>query len=131
MADSQSTDPLVSLVIPCLNEEAAIGRVARKAIAGFHRLAIAGEVVVVDNGSTDASVIEARRAGARVVFEPRRGYGSALRRGFAEARGRYIFMADGDDTYPVDDLVRSSACWKPAAIWSTATGSQVEWRRVR
>jgi hypothetical protein len=98
------TDPIVSVVIPCLNEVGAIARVVRRTLAGFVELSLPGEVIIVDNGSTDGSAAEAARAGARVVIENRPGYGSALKRGFAEARGRYIIMADGDDTYPTDNL---------------------------
>lgn len=93
-----------TLVLPCLNEERAIALVVRRARHGFARLGIEAEILVVDNGSTDGSVAEALRAGARVVHEARRGYGSALKRGFLEARGRYIMMADADDTYPVDNF---------------------------
>lgn len=94
----------VSVVIPCLNEGGAIGGVVRQALVGLAELGVAGEVLVIDNGSTDASASEARDAGARVVVEPVRGYGNAYKRGFAEARGRYIVMADGDGTYPVHEL---------------------------
>jgi hypothetical protein len=96
--------PAVSIVIPCLNEAGAIAAVVRRALAGLDELGLDGEVIVVDNGSTDGTAVEAGRAGARVVFESRPGYGSALRRGFSEARGDYIVMADGDDTYPIDNL---------------------------
>jgi hypothetical protein len=67
---------------------------------------VEGEVVVVDNGSTDASAHLAAEAGARVVTEPRRGYGSAYLAGFAEARGDYIVMADADLTYDFDEIPR-------------------------
>ena len=93
------SDPVVSVVIPCLNEERTIGacvRDARVAIAGMHA---SGEVIVVDNGSRDHSAEIATAAGARVVHHEVKGYGSALKRGFAEARGRYIVMGDGDQTY--------------------------------
>jgi hypothetical protein len=97
-------DLMVSVVIPCLNEEHAIGGVVRQALAGIAALGVPGEVLVVDNASTDRTAEEAEGAGARVVVEPLRGYGNAYKRGFAEARGRYLVMADGDGTYPVDDL---------------------------
>lgn len=96
--------PFVSVVMPCLNEEETVGVCVRKVHDWLSRTCTSGEVVVVDNGSTDRSVELASAAGARVVFEPRRGYGSALRRGFAEARGDWIVMGDADDTYDFSDL---------------------------
>ena len=60
--------------------------------------------MVVDNGSSDLSADIAAKHGARVVPEPRPGYGAALLRGFAEAHGRIIVMADADDTYALDKL---------------------------
>jgi Glycosyl transferase family 2 len=91
--------PLVSVVMPCLNEEAAIGACIEKIQRTFAAAGIPGEIVVCDNGSTDASVAIAERMGARVVHQPRRGYGNAYLKGFAEARGEYLIMGDADDTY--------------------------------
>ncbi len=91
--------PLVSVVMPCLNEEAAIGSCIDKIQRTFAAAGIAGEIVVCDNGSTDASVAIAERMGARVVHQPRRGYGNAYLEGFAAARGTYLVMGDADDTY--------------------------------
>ena len=96
--------PEVSVVIPCLNEEAAVAAVVADAWSGIERSGRPGEVIVVDNGSTDRSVELAEDAGARVVRESRRGYGSAYLRGLDEARGKYIVMADADGTYPLHDL---------------------------
>jgi glycosyltransferase involved in cell wall biosynthesis len=93
------TEPLVSVVMPCLNEEAAIGPCIEKIRRTFADAAIDGEIVVCDNGSTDASVAIAERLGARVVHQPLRGYGNAYLKGFATARGRYLVMGDADDTY--------------------------------
>ncbi len=92
-------EPLVSVVMPCLNEEAAIGPCIEKIQRTFAAAGIDGEIVVCDNGSTDASVAIAERLGARVVHQPLRGYGSAYLKGFASARGRYFVMGDADDTY--------------------------------
>jgi glycosyltransferase involved in cell wall biosynthesis len=89
----------VSIVMPCLNEAESIEACVRKARAGLERTGFSGEIIVVDNGSTDGSAEVAEAAGARVIHEPRRGYGNAHMRGFAEARGRYIVMGDADDTY--------------------------------
>lgn len=91
--------PLVSVVMPCLNEEEAIGVCIEKILRTFERAGIDGEIVVCDNGSTDNSVAIAERMGVRVVREPRRGYGNAYLTGFAAARGRYLVMGDADDTY--------------------------------
>jgi glycosyltransferase involved in cell wall biosynthesis len=92
-------EPLVSVVMPCLNEEAAIGPCIEKIQHTFAAAGIDGEIVVCDNGSTDASVAIAERLGARVVHQPLRGYGSAYLKGFASARGQYLVMGDADDTY--------------------------------
>ena len=81
-----------------------MGSCVRKAIGALERLGVNGEVIVVDNGSIDSSRDQAKAAGARVVSEPRRGYGSALIRGFEEARAQYIIMADADDSYDLGDL---------------------------
>lgn len=89
----------VSVVIPCLNEEQTIGACVSKALGAFTAMNCTGEVIVVDNGSTDRSVATALERGARVIHEERRGYGSALRAGIGAAQGTYIVMADGDDTY--------------------------------
>jgi glycosyltransferase involved in cell wall biosynthesis len=94
-----SQQPLVSVVMPCLNEEEAIGPCIEKIQRTFSEAGIDGEIVVCDNGSTDASVAIAERMGARVVHQPLRGYGQAYLKGFASARGRYLVMGDADDTY--------------------------------
>jgi glycosyltransferase involved in cell wall biosynthesis len=103
-----ASDPalLVSVVIPCLNEEENIERCVRSAEAAIERMGVRGEVVVVDNASEDDSARLAAEAGARVVPEPRRGYGSAYLAGFASARGRYIVMADADLTYDFGEIPR-------------------------
>ena len=71
--------------------------------------AIDGEVLVVDNGSTDGSAEVAEAAGARVIHESGRGYGRALRTGFEHAEGEVVVMADADGTYDlskIPELVR-------------------------
>jgi glycosyltransferase involved in cell wall biosynthesis len=97
---------LVSVVIPCLNEAENIELCVRTALEVLESSRIDGEVLVVDNASEDDSAVLARSAGARVVSEPRRGYGSAYLAGFAAARGRYIVMADADLTYDFNEIPR-------------------------
>ena len=96
--------PFISIVMPCLNEQETVETCVRKARAWLEGSGHPGEVLVVDNGSTDGSPELAEGAGARVVFEPVRGYGSALRRGFREAQGDWLVMGDCDDTYEFGDL---------------------------
>jgi glycosyltransferase involved in cell wall biosynthesis len=88
----------ISVVIPCHNEEAGIAAVLAQMPA------IVDEVVVVDNASSDRTAEVARGAGARVVFEGRKGYGRAYKTGFAAARGDVIVTMDGDGTYPPDSI---------------------------
>ncbi len=97
-------EPLVSVVIPCLNEAANIEKCVGIALAALEGAGLRGEVIVADNGSEDESAELARGAGATVVTERRRGYGSAYLAGFAMARGRYIVMADADLTYDFNDI---------------------------
>jgi glycosyltransferase involved in cell wall biosynthesis len=96
--------PKLSVVIPCLNEAENIVECVTRAREALARNAIAGEVVVADNDSDDGSAELASAAGARVVHEPRRGYGSAYLAGFGAARGEYIVMLDADMTYPFDKI---------------------------
>lgn len=91
--------PLVSALIPCLNEQATIGICIRKVFGAFAARGIAGEVVVGDNGSTDRSVEIAKASGARVVHQPVKGYGAAITAAAAAAKGKYLIMADADDSY--------------------------------
>lgn len=87
-------DLRVSVVIPCFNEEEGLEHV----LAGMP--VYVDEVVVVDNNSTDDTALVARKGGARVIFEPRQGYGYAFRAGLPAATGDVIATADGDGTCP-------------------------------
>ncbi|MEA2496391.1 MAG: hypothetical protein QOJ29_4302 [Thermoleophilaceae bacterium] len=96
--------PKVSVVIPCLNEAENIEECVHRATTVLAESGLAGEVIVADNGSDDGSPELAQRAGALVVHEPRRGYGSAYLAGFAAARGEYVVMADADLTYDWNEI---------------------------
>jgi glycosyltransferase involved in cell wall biosynthesis len=86
-------DRHVTVIIPCLNEEEPIGDAVREV-----RAQNVDEVIVVDNGSTDRTAERARQAGARVVSEPRRGYGRACASGFAAIgpSADIVCFLDGD-----------------------------------
>lgn len=99
-----SEELIMSVVIPCLNEAQSIARCVEKASDAICEAGIVGEVVVVDNGSTDGSPSLALSSGARVVHEPHRGYGSACRRGLRAAQGKYVLMADADESYDFSQL---------------------------
>jgi glycosyltransferase involved in cell wall biosynthesis len=103
---SVETAPSVTVVIPCLNEAETIGESVRRARAALGRLDRPCEVLVVDNGSDDGSAELAAAAGARVIHEPRRGYGSAYLAGFAAAETDYLVMVDADLTYYFEEIPR-------------------------
>src|SRR4051795_3190252 len=99
-------DMVVSVVIPCLNEAETIELCIRRAHDALAAAELRGEVLVVDNGSDEDNAALAKRAGAGLLPEPRRGYGSAYLAGFGAASGRYIVMADADLTYDFADIPR-------------------------
>jgi hypothetical protein len=94
----------VSVVLPCLDEVESVGACTSEALEALAAAGLSGEVIVVDNGSIDGSPEAATAAGARVIREEQRGYGCALRAGFAAARNEIIVMADADLTYPLDKI---------------------------
>ena len=105
----------MSVVIPCLNEAENIETCVRAARDALDEMHVVGEVVVADNDSDDESALLAERAGARVIVERRRGYGSAYLAGLAGSRGRYIVMADADLTYDFDEIPRFVAALEDGA----------------
>lgn len=98
----------LTILMPCLNEEKTIETCIQKAFSFLRENHIFGEVLVADNGSEDASVEIAKKAGARVVTCSEKGYGNALLTGIRAAKGKYVIMADSDDSYDFADL---SALW--------------------
>jgi glycosyltransferase involved in cell wall biosynthesis len=91
-------------VIPCLNEAENIVECVTRAKTVMAEHGLTGEVIVADNASDDGSPELAKQAGALVVHETRRGYGSAYLAGFAAARGEYVVMADADLTYDWSEI---------------------------
>src|SRR5450631_2926427 len=114
-AGAPDLEPLVSVVIPCLNEAENIERCVTAARHAIEQMGIIGEIVVADNDSEDDSALLAEEAGARVIVERRRGYGSAYLAGFAASRGRYIVMADADLTYDFNEIPRFVAALEEGA----------------
>lgn len=96
----------LSVVLPCLNEAETVGACVESALQALRENGIRGEVLVADNGSSDGSVQIARDRGARVVPVGTRGYGAALMGGIAAARGKYVVMADADQSYDFAEIPR-------------------------
>lgn len=97
MLEKESLD--LTILMPCLDEAATVGISIREALEFLREHNISGEVLVVDNGSTDGSAAIAESCGARVISQMRRGYGNALRFGIAASRGHSIILGDCDTTY--------------------------------
>jgi hypothetical protein len=132
-----SNGPVVSIVLPCLNESGSVALVVRAAFDACVASGIASEIVVADNGSDDGSPDLALAAGARVVAVPLRGYGAALTAGFMAARADICVMADADATYPVDKvaelvdpIMRNDADMTIGSRWAGTTGKTMPfWHR--
>ncbi|MCK9150766.1 glycosyltransferase family 2 protein [Methanobacterium alcaliphilum] len=94
---------IISVVIPALNEEGIVGKtVSSIPINKLKEMGFQVEIIVVDNDSTDNTAQEARESGARVVYQPNRGYGNAYLKGLKETKGDIIIMGDADGTYPLE-----------------------------
>jgi glycosyltransferase involved in cell wall biosynthesis len=106
-----SSSPQIAVLVPCLNEEAAIANV----IADFRKALPEALIFVYDNGSTDRTVEVARAAGAIVRIEPLKGKGNVVRRMFADIEADIYVMVDGDNTY--------DASYAPGLIQKLIEGS--------
>lgn len=95
--------PKISVILPTRNEEAAIARVLDEVHAAL-RADGDYEILIVDTDSIDGTREIAAARGARVIREPRRGYGRAYKTGFREARGIIVATLDADLTYPPDRI---------------------------
>ncbi len=95
----------LTILMPCLNEEANIGYAIKSAKRFLKDKHVSGEILVVDNMSKDNSVAIAKKLGAQVIQEKRPGYGIALRHGIQKAKGKYIIMGDCDTTYDLYNLM--------------------------
>lgn len=96
--------PVISIVMPCLNEAETLQACIEEALEALRANDIAGEVVIADNGSTDGSIEIAVRAGARVINVTKLGYGAALMGGIKGARGQFVLMGDADGSYDFSEL---------------------------
>ncbi len=105
MIDNEQSSIELSIVLPCRNEERTVGICVEKAKTFLTENQIKGEVIVSDNGSTDNSANIAHANGAKVIYVKDKGYGKALREGFSAANGKYIIMADSDDSYDLSNLM--------------------------
>lgn len=94
----------LTILMPCLNEEKTIGNCINMARKYLEDNNIKGEVLIIDNNSTDNSFLIANSLGARVILEKNKGYGNALRRGLKEAYGKYIIYGDCDESYDFSNL---------------------------
>ena len=112
MTESETNTPELTLVLPCRNEAAAVGACLDEARRFLDESGLRGELLVVDNASTDGSGELAARLGARVVREEAPGYGSALRAGIRAARAPVILMGDCDTTY---DFMQLGLLYAPLA----------------
>jgi glycosyltransferase involved in cell wall biosynthesis len=94
----------LTILMPCLNEKETLGTCIRKARTSIENNKLNAEILIADNGSTDGSQEIAAREGARVIHVRRRGYGNALLSGIVAAQGKYVIMADADDSYDLSNV---------------------------
>ncbi len=102
----------LSVIMPCLNEEKTVGICIDEAKSFMNRYQIKGEVLVVDNASEDDSVVAAKKQGARVIREKKKGYGNAIRAGMQASCGKILIIGDCDTTY---DFLRLENMYRPLA----------------
>lgn len=94
----------ITFLLPCLNEEGTIEQTINMIEKSIKKDDLNAEILVIDNGCTDSSIEIATKLGARIIIENNKGYGNALRKGFKEAKGKYIIMGDCDTTYDFENI---------------------------
>jgi glycosyltransferase involved in cell wall biosynthesis len=119
--------PLLSIIIPAHNEENRLPRSLEQVFAFLEHQSYEAEVLVIENGSSDRTLeiaqgYAAKRKNLRVLHEPGRGKGLAVRRGMLEARGQYRFMCDADLSMPIDEVNKFLPPHKPG--FDVAIGSR-------
>jgi glycosyltransferase involved in cell wall biosynthesis len=122
----------ISVILPALNEQGSVRRAVDRARAAATRLADHVEVIVVDDGSSDGTAEEARQAGAHVVSHGRnRGYGAALRTGFAAASQPWIFQMDCDNQFDPEELEKLLSLADDAQVIIGVRAQRADdWRRI-
>lgn len=96
----------VSVLLPCLNEEEGVGVCIKKIKEVFRKEGIEGEIIVMDNGCRDNTVQIAKLLGAKVLYEPKKGYGNAYLAGFKKAKGDILILGDADNSYDFYEVPR-------------------------
>jgi len=94
----------VSVILPCLNEEDGVGIAIEKILNVFQNNSIDGEIIVVDNGSTDNTKVITLEYPVVYLYESKRGYGNAYKAGFAQATGQHVIMGDPDSSYDFNEI---------------------------
>ena len=132
---SESAPIRLSIIIPALNEAGNIGSLVTRCRGAIAGLGVPAEIIVVDGGSTDETVAEAEQAGGRVIPQAGRGYGGALRTGFAAARGRFIQTMDSDLSHEPEVIqslwaARERADVVIASRYAPGGGAEMPWVRA-
>ena len=94
----------LSVLMPCLNESETIGKCIEKAKTQIKNLNLDAEIIVADNGSTDGSIDIAEKYGVRIIHVKEKGYGNTLNVGIKNCKGKYIFIADSDQSYDFNEI---------------------------
>ncbi|HLC76883.1 MAG TPA: glycosyltransferase family 2 protein [archaeon] len=92
----------LSVIIPTINEEKSIGSTIKGIKSRLKKFKY--EILIVDTNSTDRTVAIAKSLGAKVINEPRRGYGRAYKTGFVHSKGDLVVTLDADSTYPIESI---------------------------